>query len=165
MRRHHNWYHRNTKDLETMKSCTVEKLDNQAQTVESACSVGDLGSIPGLGRSPGGGHGNPLQYSCLENPVDRGARWATVHRVTNRYNWARTQSHFIEKWPFLLSSFLFFSSTNHWNIYIKESESNYTVLSSVWMIISLWVWHAACLYLVTRSLIACVNYFIEKLHI
>ena len=40
---------------------------------ESACSVGDLGLIPGLGRSPGGGHSNPLQYSCLENPKDRGA--------------------------------------------------------------------------------------------
>ena len=39
----------------------------------SACSAGDLGLIPGLGRSPGGGHGNPLQYSCLENPMDRGA--------------------------------------------------------------------------------------------
>ena len=44
-----------------------------------ACDAGDLGSIPGLGRSPGGGHGNPLQYSCLENPMDRGAWWATVH--------------------------------------------------------------------------------------
>ena len=42
----------------------------------------DPGSIPGLGRSPGGGHGNPLQYSCLENPKDRGTWWATVHRVT-----------------------------------------------------------------------------------
>ena len=41
----------------------------------------DLGSIPGLGRSPGGGHGNPLQYSSLENPMDREAWWATVHRV------------------------------------------------------------------------------------
>ena len=40
-----------------------------------------MGSIPGLGRSPGGGHGNQLQYSCLENPIDRGAWWATVHRV------------------------------------------------------------------------------------
>ena len=40
---------------------------------ESACNVGDLGSSPGLGRSAGGGHGNPLQYSCLENPMDRGA--------------------------------------------------------------------------------------------
>ena len=38
---------------------------------ESACNVGDLGLIPGLGRSPGGGHGNPLQYSCLENPMDQ----------------------------------------------------------------------------------------------
>ena len=42
----------------------------------------DMGSIPGLGRSPGGGHGNPLQYSCLENPMDRGVCWATVHGVT-----------------------------------------------------------------------------------
>ena len=42
----------------------------------------DVGSIPGPGRSPGGGHGNPLQYSCLENLMDRGAWWATVHEVT-----------------------------------------------------------------------------------
>ena len=41
-----------------------------------------LGSIPGLGRSPGEGNGNPFQYSCLENPMDRGAWWATVHGVT-----------------------------------------------------------------------------------
>ena len=47
----------------------------------SACNVGDLGSIPGSGRSPGEGNGNPLQYSCLENPMDRGAWWATVHGV------------------------------------------------------------------------------------
>ena len=47
----------------------------------SACSEGDLGSIPGSGRSPGEGNGNPLQYSCLENPMGGGARWATVHRV------------------------------------------------------------------------------------
>ena len=46
---------------------------------ESACNVGDLGLIPGLRRSPVGGHGNPLQYSCLENPMNRGAWWATVH--------------------------------------------------------------------------------------
>ena len=49
---------------------------------ESACNVGDLCSIPGLGRSPGGGHGNPLQYSCLENLIDRGAWRAIVHGVT-----------------------------------------------------------------------------------
>ena len=44
-------------------------------------SAGDKGSIPGLGRSPGGGYGNPLQYSCLENPVDKGAWPATIHGV------------------------------------------------------------------------------------
>ena len=48
---------------------------------ESACNVGDPGSIPGLGRSPGEGNGNPLQYSCLENPMDRGAWRAAVHGV------------------------------------------------------------------------------------
>ena len=47
---------------------------------ESACNVGDLGQIPGLERSPGVGNGNPLQYSCLENPMDRGAWWAPGHR-------------------------------------------------------------------------------------
>ena len=49
---------------------------------ESACNVGELGSIPGLGRFPGGRHGNPSRYSFLENPRDRGAWWATVHGVT-----------------------------------------------------------------------------------
>ena len=44
-------------------------------------NAGDMGSIPGLGRSPREGNGNPLQYSCLGNPMDRGARWATVHGV------------------------------------------------------------------------------------
>ena len=49
---------------------------------ESACNAGDLGSIPGSGRSPGEGNSNPLQYSGLENPMDRGAWQATVHGVT-----------------------------------------------------------------------------------
>jgi len=52
---------------------------------ESTCSVGDLGSIPGLGKSPGGGHGNPLQYSFLENPMDRGAWWAAVLGVAKSW--------------------------------------------------------------------------------
>ena len=47
----------------------------------NAGDLRDEGLIPGSGRSPGGGHGNPLQYSCLENPMGRGACWATVHRV------------------------------------------------------------------------------------
>ena len=52
-----------------------------AQMVESTCRMGDLGSIPVSGRSPGKGNGNPLQYCCLENPVDGGAWQATVHGV------------------------------------------------------------------------------------
>ena len=53
-----------------------------AQTVKnSTCNAGVLGLIPGLSRSPGEGNGNPLQYACLENPMDRGAWWAIVHRV------------------------------------------------------------------------------------
>ena len=54
---------------------------------ESVCSIGDPGSVPELGRSPGDGKGNPLQYSCLENPTERGAWCATVHRVT--HSWTR----------------------------------------------------------------------------
>ena len=49
---------------------------------DNARDIREVSSIPGLGKSPGGGHGNPLQYSCLGNPMDRGAWQATVHRVT-----------------------------------------------------------------------------------
>ena len=51
----------------------------------NAGDVRDTGSIPGLGRSPGGGHGNPLQYFCLENPMERGAWWATVRGVAKSW--------------------------------------------------------------------------------
>ena len=49
---------------------------------EFACDAEDVGLIPMSGRSPGGGNGNPLQYSCLENPMDKGAWWATARRIT-----------------------------------------------------------------------------------
>ena len=52
------------------------------QSAYSAGDMGDMGLIPGPGRSPGGENGNPLWYSCLEIPMDRGAWWATVHRIT-----------------------------------------------------------------------------------
>ena len=56
---------------------------------EFACNVGDVGLIPGSGRSPGEGSGNLLQYSCLENPMDREAWWTTVHEVRRvRHNFA-----------------------------------------------------------------------------
>ena len=50
-----------------------------------AGDAGDVSSTPGSGRSPGGGHGNPLPYSCLENPMDRGVWWVAVHRVTKSW--------------------------------------------------------------------------------
>ena len=57
------------------------------QYKESACSAGDKGCIPGLGRSPEEGNGSPLQYSCLENPMDREAWWTAVHGISK--NWIR----------------------------------------------------------------------------
>ena len=62
---------------------------------ESASKEGDPGSIPGLGRPLGEGNGNPLQYPCLENPMDSGARQATVHEVTK--SWTRLSMHVYHK--------------------------------------------------------------------
>ena len=62
----------------------------------NAGDIRDTGLIPGSGRSPGGRHGNPVQYSCLENPLDRGTCWATIHRVTknqSRLKQFSTQAH------------------------------------------------------------------------
>ena len=72
----------------------------------SACNAGDPGSIPGLGRSPGEGNGNPLQYPGLENSMDRGALSATVHGVAK----SRTQ----------LSDFTFFSFLSHTHTRLLE---------------------------------------------
>ena len=60
---------------------------------ESTCNagnIGDMGSVPELGRSPGGGNGDPLQYSCLENPMHRGTWWATVQRAAKMTEWLST---------------------------------------------------------------------------
>ena len=62
-------------------------LPDGSDSVESDCSAVDPGSIPGSGRSPGEGNGNPLQYSCLKNPMDRGAWQATVHGFTKSWTW------------------------------------------------------------------------------
>ena len=78
---------------------------------KSACNAGDLGSIPGTGRSPGEGNGYPLQYSFLENPLDRGAWWATVRGVDE----GRTQ----------LSDFTF---TFHFHALEKEMATHSSVL-------------------------------------
>ena len=61
---------------------SLEGFPGSSVGKESACSAGNLGLIPGSGISPAEGNGNPLQYSCPENPVDREAWWATIHGVT-----------------------------------------------------------------------------------
>ena len=70
------------------------KIDGNNLIIEN---TGDAGLIPGSGRSPGEGNGNPLQYSCLENPTDRGAWWATVHEV------AKSRTH-LSNYTFTLHS-------------------------------------------------------------
>ena len=66
----------------------AKSFPSESDSKESACNSGDSGSIPGLGRSPGEGNDYPLPYSCLKNPMDRGAWWAIVHGVTK----SRTQT-------------------------------------------------------------------------
>ena len=75
---------------------------------ESTCNAGDLDLIPGLGKSPGGGHGNLLRYSCLENSLDRGAWRAIVHRVAKsrtQWRWLSTRTHLnpetVKRWVHL----------------------------------------------------------------
>ena len=68
---------------------------------ESACSEGDTGSIPELERAPGVGNGNPLQYSCLENSMDRGAWWATVQGVAESWTQLSNFHKYILKYLYL----------------------------------------------------------------
>ena len=69
------------------RGARASEADGGSEGKESACNSGDLGSIPGSGRSPGEGNGNPLEYSCLENPTNRGVWWVTVHEVSKNQTW------------------------------------------------------------------------------
>ena len=68
-----------------MTCLTERELPSWLSSKESSCNAGDAGSIPGLGWSTGEGSGSPLQYSCLENPIDRGAYWPIVYEVTKSW--------------------------------------------------------------------------------
>ena len=73
------------KPHEIAKYINIKGLPYSSDGKESACNAGDQGSIPESGRSPGEGNVSLLQYSCLENPMDRGAWWATVYGVTKSW--------------------------------------------------------------------------------
>ena len=83
-------------------------MPGDSDSKESACNEGDLGSVPGLGRSRGEGHGNPLQYSCLENPMNRRAWWATVPGVTKSQTRLSDRTELIVGFGFFFPFFSFF---------------------------------------------------------
>ena len=89
---------------------------------ESACNVGNLGLIPGSERSPGEGNGTPLQYSCLENPMDRGAWWATVYGVTN--DWATNTYLLMNVWESLHLKGGFYSPCHHTRERLHECNNH-----------------------------------------
>ena len=103
---------------------------------ESACSAWEAGSIPGSRRSPGVGNGNPLQYSCLENPRDRGAWWATVHRVTK--SWTRLSNYTAATatvhWFHLFTDFIAWFT---WKINVKQEilKVRWTINTKGWTFI------------------------------
>ena len=84
---------------------------------ESACNVGHPGLIPWLGRFPGGGHGNPLQYPCLKNTMDRGTCQATIHGVTKSRTWL-----------------------SNWQFHFHCVRVLYTVKSRIWISQMMWKW-------------------------
>ena len=86
---------------------------------ESVCSVGDPGSIPGLGRFPGEGNGYPLHSSWLENPKNRGAWWVTVHRVAKNWTW-------LSNWHYTTTH----SSTLAWRIPWTEDPGGLQIMRS-----------------------------------
>ena len=80
--------------------CSLLSSARGSDSKESTCNAGDAGLIPGLGRSPGEGHGNALQYSCLENPMHRGARQSTVHGLAKSQTWLSDRARIIQSVAF-----------------------------------------------------------------
>ena len=99
----------------------------------------DLGSIPGSGRSPGEGNGNPLQYSCLENPMGRGAWWATAHRVTKSRT--RLRDHFTFTLGLCTSCYLCLETSPSWSTeHIPAHSASLTLLNHAF--------HSWCLHII-----------------
>ena len=125
-------------------------LPGSSDSKESACSMGDPDSIPVSGRCPGGGNGNPLQYSCLENPMDRGTWWIILHGVVKSWtrlsdkhthsdclemginkNWMPTKCHALIHWKKeynLKSLKLSFIQRCYWGLY--PGKVNFQIVQS-----------------------------------
>ena len=107
----------------------------------SASNAGDLGSIPGLGRSPGEGNGTPLQYSCLENPMDGGVWWATVHGVAELDTTGQSVSAFTDTFTLhqqYLKGWLLYILTQH--LTVRRLHVNHysgCVRGPVWVSVSI----------------------------
>ena len=105
----------------------------------NAEDINDMGSVPGLGRSPGGGHGNSLQYFCLQNPIDRRAWKATVHRVTKSWTRLKRLSTYAYTTCSCAQLFLCFNSSNIY-LFIGYAVSQ--------------LWHEGCLVVECKLLVA-----------
>ena len=102
----------------------------------------DMGSVPGLGRSPGGEHGNPLQYSCLENPMDRGAWRATVHRVTKSHTQLKqfsTHTHTCTVLFFFLCILCSFPEAHHLLEASCSQSPEQVSLAVIWLTSRTWM--------------------------
>ena len=111
---------------------------------ESTCNAGvtgERGSIPESGRSPGGGQGYPLQYSCLENPMDRGAWWATVHSITKSRTWLKWLSIHKEGCRFWIATklvielffFLWYIRANHMEGFFVVVFSRFVIFPTTFL--------------------------------
>ena len=121
------------KSLPRSESCTLVWVSQEAPMVKNPpASIGDTGSIPGSGRSPGGGNGNALQSSCLQNCMDRGAWQATVHRVAQRWTRLKRLSTLVQGFrETSLLGFDCYSSVQRWHVFCSFSPDTNAVSEAV----------------------------------
>ena len=113
-------------------------LPGSLDSKESACNVGDLSLIPGSGKSPGGMHGNPLQYSCLENPMDRGAWRTIVHGVAKSWTGLKGLSkhaHISANWTY----FPFVTPASKYMISLGDTGLDIMQLFFCWFSVTRWL--------------------------
>ena len=115
----------NDKEIDRYKPFRALRVRVKIRFWASACSAGDPSLIPGLGRSPGEGNGNPLQYSCLENPMDWGAWWVTVHGV------AKSRTRLIDFTSLHIAIGIHYNGVVAWNddmiFHFEKSHCNWCI--------------------------------------